>query len=185
MSATVFPPKNTAYTLTGVIKSAVTGNPLTGGLTVLAATVSIDGGAFASTTNAPVEIGTTGTFTLVLTATEMNGTTIAILVTATNANAIYYWVPIVTGGLAEIATVVPTTSSVAASVWNTLDYGDAAGRATNTGGQLAQVWRYYFNRQSTDKLAMTQTVYQDNSTTVLVSGSLTSNSQITTKGKMT
>jgi hypothetical protein len=44
------------------------------GLSILASDVKIskDGGAFASATNAPTEIGSTGRYALVLTATEMN-----------------------------------------------------------------------------------------------------------------
>ena len=91
--AHLFPVKNAANQLSGWIVSYTTANPITGGLTGLAATISKDGGAFASTTNAPTEIGTTGGFTLNLTSTECNCSTALVTVTATNSGAVYarFW----------------------------------------------------------------------------------------------
>lgn len=88
-----FPLKGVANQLSGWIVSYSAANPITGGLTGLAATISKDNGTFASTTNAPVEIGTTGAFYLLLTATECNCSTAQITVTATNSGAVYarFW----------------------------------------------------------------------------------------------
>lgn len=86
--ATCFPPKNQAYRLISVIMNGSTGAVITGGLTGLSCSISKDGVNFVSTTNAPAEIGTSGYFTLDLTAAEMNANAIAINVTASNTNAI-------------------------------------------------------------------------------------------------
>lgn len=81
------PKKNAAYRIT-VPMFDNTGALLTGGLTGLAATRSLDAANFAATTNAPAEIGVNGSYvTLDLTAAEMNTNTTAIKITATNANA--------------------------------------------------------------------------------------------------
>jgi hypothetical protein len=84
-----FPVKGQAYRVTGKIVNGTTGNPITGGLTTLTSTVSKDGAAFASTTSAAAEIGTTGYFTVDLSATEMDAYTVVVHVTAANANAVY------------------------------------------------------------------------------------------------
>lgn len=57
------------------------------GLTGLAAVVSKDGQSFASATNSPDEIDTSGIVTLDLTASEMDARTVAIKITATNPDA--------------------------------------------------------------------------------------------------
>lgn len=80
--------KNQAYRVYGCVKNVTTGKVITGGLTGLAGSISKDGGSFASTTSAPAEIGTTGFFSLDLTATEMNANAVSIKVSATNTNAV-------------------------------------------------------------------------------------------------
>lgn len=87
--ATMFPVRNQAYRISGKIVNATTGNPITGGLTSLTSTVSKDGAAFASTTSAAAEIGTSGYFYVDLSATEMNADTVIVHVTAANADAVY------------------------------------------------------------------------------------------------
>ncbi|NDC41834.1 MAG: hypothetical protein EBZ77_09835 [Chitinophagia bacterium] len=84
-----FPVQGIANQISGWITSATTSNPITGGLTALAATISKDNGSFVSTTNAPVEIGTTGSFYVLLTSTECNCSTALVTVTASNSNAVY------------------------------------------------------------------------------------------------
>jgi hypothetical protein len=64
-------------------------NPLTGGLTGLAATISKDGATPVSTTNAPTEVGTTGEVRLVLTAAEMSYSSLAVVISASNTGAVY------------------------------------------------------------------------------------------------
>jgi hypothetical protein len=81
------PIKGQAFRLYGFTLNSITGKVITGGLTGLAATISKDGASFASVTNAPVEIGTTGAWSLDLTATECDADTIQVIVSATNANA--------------------------------------------------------------------------------------------------
>jgi hypothetical protein len=87
--ATPFPVKNEAYRFYFSIRSSTTGNPITGGLTTLACTLSKDGASFVSSTNSPVEIGTTGYGYVDLTAAECNYSAVTIQVTAANANAVY------------------------------------------------------------------------------------------------
>lgn len=70
--ATMFPPKkNTAFTLAFPIRDA--DGDLVTGASSLDSEVSIDGAAFADCTNEATEIGSTGIYTLALTASEMNG----------------------------------------------------------------------------------------------------------------
>jgi hypothetical protein len=102
--ASTFPVKGQAYRVTGVVINATTGNPITGGLTGIASTVSKDGGAFASTTNAASEIGTTGYFTVDLTASEMNANTVCVQVACSNTNAVYWKVVIIPVVLDELPT---------------------------------------------------------------------------------
>ena len=73
-------PKAGAFTLTFLAQSA--GAAATG-LTWAAgdAQVSLDGGAFANTTNLPAEIGTTGVHTLALTAAEMDADQVVVELT--------------------------------------------------------------------------------------------------------
>jgi hypothetical protein len=89
-----FPVKGVINRVYGSIVAYSTANNITGGLTTLAATISKDGGAFVSTTNAPVEItGATGDFYLDLTATECNCTSCLVKVTCANSGAVYarFW----------------------------------------------------------------------------------------------
>lgn len=100
---TQFPVKGQAFRCAFVIKSLTTGNPLSGGLTSLAGTVSKDGGTFSSLTTAPTEIGTTGIGYVDLSATEMNARHILVSVTASNSNAVTHVIEIRTADLADTA----------------------------------------------------------------------------------
>lgn len=62
--------KNAAARVYGCIKDNTTGRVITGGLTTLAATISKDGAAFAATGVTVTEIGTTGFFSVDITAAE-------------------------------------------------------------------------------------------------------------------
>jgi hypothetical protein len=108
---TMFPPKGQAYRVYAKIVNATTGNPITGGLTTLASTVSKDGAAFASTTSSATEVGTTGYVYVDLSSTEMDANTVIVHFTAANANAVYASVSITTADLTE-----PTGHARAASV---------------------------------------------------------------------
>lgn len=82
--------RNAPFRASGVILDITTWLPLTGGLTGITGKISKDQGAFASTTNTPVEIGTTGYLYCDLTATEMTADTILLEFQATNANKKYF-----------------------------------------------------------------------------------------------
>jgi hypothetical protein len=86
--ATPFPVKNEAFRVYFVIRSSLTGNPLTGGLASLACTLSKDGASFVSSSNAATEIGTTGFGYVDLTAAEMNYSAVIVNVTSGTANAV-------------------------------------------------------------------------------------------------
>lgn len=125
-NATFYPVYGQLYNLSGVIKSLTTGNPLTGGLTTLAAVVSKDDGAFTTTANAPVEIGTSGFFSLDLSVTEMTAHKLVVNVTASNTNAIY-WSFEITDLLLSPFSGRADAQSVLRFEQNTLDLGILAG----------------------------------------------------------
>ena len=79
--------KGVACRIYWVVLDVSTGNPITGGLDTPAATLSIDGAAFASATNTPTEIGTSGYGYLDLTVAEMGCNGLCINVTSADASA--------------------------------------------------------------------------------------------------
>jgi len=81
---------NQAYRFAGKIVTSSTGNPIAGGLSALSGQISKDGATFVNLTNAPVEIGTSGYFTVDLTAAEMAYASVIVRVTASNANAVEF-----------------------------------------------------------------------------------------------
>lgn len=84
--AEMFPPKkNTAFTLILTIRDA--DGDLVSGATGLDSEVSIDGGAYADCTNEATEIGSSGTYSLVLPAGEMNGDVITVVTKTTSSGA--------------------------------------------------------------------------------------------------
>ena len=99
--ATVYAVRGQLYNLSVPIKALSTGNALTGGLTSPTAVISKDDGSFASTTNSPVEIGTTGWLTLDLTATEMNCSKALLTLSAANSGAVFAYIEIRTLNLAQ------------------------------------------------------------------------------------
>jgi len=136
-----------AYRLYGKITDSTTGNPITGGLTSLAAQVSKDGASFTNTTNAPVEIGTSGYFSLDLTAAEMSYSADIVRVTAANSNAIEFSL------LIPIANLTPT-----------------AGRADTAAivrmeQILLEMYGYFFNQQTIS--AALQTVFLSTGATMV------------------
>lgn len=75
-----------------------------------------------------------------------------------------------------------TASAVASAVWAYADPGDAAGRATNLGGMLRQIWSYCFNR---NRIAGSlQTIYRDDSATVMLQGAQSTSDTAADRGKM-
>jgi len=102
------PIKGQAFRIYGCTKSAVTGKVITGGLAFLAGRVSKDGGSFSASTNAPVEIGTTGWWYVDLTDTEMDAYTVCVNVETSTTNAM------------DASLVIPTAdvSFVTSNAWN-------------------------------------------------------------------
>ena len=85
--ATVFAIKGQAYRLKGWINDSTSGNGLSGTLTDLTATITMDDGAAVATTNAPVQVsGQNGRFYLDLTAAEMAAFNVGVVVSCSNAN---------------------------------------------------------------------------------------------------
>lgn len=80
------PQKNVAQRITFEIYN-VTNGALISGATALDSEVSKDGAAFNDCTAEATEIGSSGVYTLDLTATEMNADTVAVVVKTTSANA--------------------------------------------------------------------------------------------------
>ena len=139
-NATTFPVYGQLYNFTGIIKSLLTGNALTGGLTGLTAgcaQISKNDGAFVNCNNLPVEIGTSGVFTLDLTAAEMSCQKAVISVSASNTNAVYSYTlvnPIELGqftGRWDAQTVLRFEQ-----LWLDLFAGMALNGANQTGAQL-------------------------------------------------
>lgn len=165
--AVPFPVNAQAYRLSGVINAVSTLRAITGGLTSLAATVSIDGSAFNATANAPAEIGTTGYFTLDLTAAEMTGSTIIISVTASNSGAVYFQKIILPLLLTE-----PTGRYDAQTVV-----------------RVEQLWTQLFafdeNYQGFDSAGTTYNVYKKDSATVMVSATISETSTSANQSKFT
>lgn len=87
-NASALPVTAEAFNLGWCIRSSVTANPITGGLTGLQAFISKDRAAFAQTDNDPDENGTTGYGDLDLTADECDCQVLVVKVIASNANAI-------------------------------------------------------------------------------------------------
>lgn len=108
-TAQSIPMKGVALSLSWRIRLYTTANPLTGSaLTNLRATISKDGSAFASTTNSPVQIGTTGIGTLALTATEMTANKVIVQVLCDDSGAVYDYIEIDPLRMDEIAVPAPT-----------------------------------------------------------------------------
>lgn len=149
-----------------VILSSSTGNELTGGLTGLAATVSKDGGAFASCTNTPAEIGTTGYVSVLLTATEMTANNVIVKFAANNANAM--------NGRVFIAPVVMTETATA---WNS--------QTVNRFEQVVmQGTAYSMNKVTIDNTSGALTVYKRDGTTTYFTGTASDDGTTTTKGTL-
>lgn len=123
--AIVFPVKNQAYRVYFTVRDS-TGAVITS-WTSPTAVVTKDGGATASSTNTPTEIGTSGLGYLDLTATEMNAYSTTIKVSVTNANSRDTVVVLITEGVTQTST----------SVWA---YGTRT--LTSFGTLVADIWSY-------------------------------------------
>lgn len=163
--ATLFPVNGQAYRTAGVIRSSASGNPVTGGLTTLAATVSKDGGAFGAIAGTVTEIGTTGYFYLDLTAADMTGNLLVVHVTAANANAMYDSIVINTADLAET-----TDHAYDHSVKKLEQY-------------ISQAHAYMWNKQTMTETGA-ETIYKADGTTTLAARTVGVSGTLTTAERM-
>ena len=153
-----------------VILDSASGNELTGGLTSLAATVSKDGGAFASCTNTPAEIGTTGYVSVLLTATEMDANAIIVRFTASN-----------TGAMAGRAFIYPLVLSEEAGAWDdqTVQRVEQA---------ILQGAGYALNKVTisgaNENGVSTLTLYKRDGTTAWLTGTASDDGTVTSKGTL-
>ena len=95
MSEKIFPVQNEEFKFRVPIRSFDTGNPVSGGLTGLALSISKDDDAFAAATGTVVEIGTSGIVVVTLSAADMNANSIFVVISATNIDALEYCIEIV------------------------------------------------------------------------------------------
>ena len=165
--ATVFPIRGQAFRFLDVIKSSATGNPITGGLTSLALTISKDGGAFASAAGSVAEVsGTPGWVTVDLMAADMTAGVVAYQLSASNSNAVY-----ATGEI------------------KTCDLSETAGRADAEAVEkleqyLRQMWSQLFNRHTVDRQTGVYTVFQSDDETASVSGLASDTGAVGSRGKL-
>lgn len=159
------PVKGQAYRFRGVIRSTATGNPITGGLTDLAAQISKDDGNFTATA-APVEIQTSGYFYLDLTAEEMTCNGAVVRITASNANALELAVEIKPGHLSEV-----TGRADAAAVKRLEAY-------------MVQAWMASINKEVINRTTGADTRYLADGVTVSVTGTVEDDGNIGTRGKL-
>ena len=87
-NAIPIPVKNQLRRIYFAFIDRTTSLPVSGGLTGLAATISKDGGNYAATTNTPVEIQSSGTGYVELTATESNCSAFIVKITCTDLEAV-------------------------------------------------------------------------------------------------
>jgi len=169
--AHVFPVQNVAFRQYICFRDN-TGELVTG-WTVPSCVISIDGAASIAGPTPVEDPSADGMGWIDLSAGNMNGRTIGIVATITNAGAKKYVAFLTTGGLSEITGAVPASATVAASVWAYADPGDSASRAT-MGGMFAWLYRRFFNKHYNDGLTLI--VYKDDSTTTETQQAVTANS---------
>jgi len=165
--ATVFPVRGQAFRFLDVIKSSVTGNPITGGLDTIVIEISKDGGEFDAPAGSASEVpGTPGWVTIDLTAVDMDAGTIAYQVSASNSNAVYATGEIKTCNLEEGA-------------------GRADGESVLKLEQyLRQMWAQLFNRHTVNRETGAYTVYQSDDATEAVSGLASDDGTVGSRGKL-
>ncbi len=133
--------------------------------------VSIDGAAFNNTTNLPAQIGTTGIYTLTLTAAEMTGTVIAVTIKDAAVN--------------DLLLLVETELKVSAN--NILEVAQPAEPTTAPSSTdsyakiLQHLSRRFFNKVT--QTSTVQTQYKDDSATALWTATCADDGTTQTKGK--
>jgi hypothetical protein len=195
--ANVFPPKGSAYRFYFTLYD-VGGNLVTGwsGLTPVQL-ISKDGGNYAACSNSITEIQASGTGYIDITSTETNADAFLLQLSVTGSlvktQAVY------TDGIVEVQDGVATSAEVAtvntnvlaiqtgvagtaADVWNYALPALTPGRATTMGGAVRQGWSYFFNRNAIQ--GSLQTLYGDDSSTVILQGSQSATDTQANRGKM-
>ena len=202
------PIKGVAYRRYFWIRNITTGQAWSGAWTTPAGTISKDGGNFASTTNTPVQVQTGGYGYVDLTATEMNADNVGLRIHVADANAedvlisidtADYYLPATdatnkavliqdgtgTGQIDTASGKVRLASDGMAGVAPA--NVDVAGRQTTYDGIISQLYNAEFNQHSTSESGgvVTERVYASDSTTVIMSGTVTQvDTNSATKGKM-
>lgn len=163
--ASYYPVKGQAFRVSDVFTLVTTGKESSGALTALACSVSKDGGAYASSTNAASQQGTTGIVSVDLTATEMTANTVIVKFTSSLANAV---------------DVI--------RVFRPVDLSEVAGRADLETVKrpehfTLQIWRRWFNQRTQNRSTGAYTQYLADNSTVDVAGTVTQASDVVTVGK--
>ena len=159
------PLRGKAFEITFVIRSTVTGNPITGALTNLAVRVSKDRANFAAATNTPYVIKDAGAVdsgygVITLSENEMDCRELLVEVKADNANAKSFAI-----------TVYPA------------DMGAYTGRPIRFEQYVKAIFAYFYNKVVHNNAILQ--VHDDNpSQTVQVQGTITKDGSITTKPKL-
>lgn len=206
--ASPLPIKGVAYRRYFWLRNITTGQAWSGTWTTPAATISKDGGNFASTTNSPVQVQTGGYGYIDLTLTEMNADNVGLRIHVADTNAEDVLISIDTADYYLPATDATNKAVLVQSGTGTgqvsLSSGkvrlaadgfqgltpvnaDATGRASTIDGMVCQVWAAEFNKHSTSDAtgSVVETVYASDSTTAIVSGTVTQTGvSNAVKGKM-
>jgi len=193
-----------AHRESGCIVSVTTGQVITGGLSSLAVTASLDGGAFAATGLTIAEIGSTGFFTIDIDVTRMTCNTLILKVTEATANSadwtcvIYpslYYLPATDATnkavLIQDGTGTGQIDTASGKVRLASDglngcvpsVAEPVGAVTSTDQQIAQLYGAEFNKHTVSDGV--ERVYKRDSTTVMMSGTISSSGiNNADKGKM-
>lgn len=155
-----FPEQGVAQRVYGTFKLVTTGKESAGALSALAASYSIDGGAWTTCTNAPVQQGTTGIVYVDLTAAEHVGNHMKVKFSSSLANTI---------------DVIQE--------WNPLEWSSKAGRGDSRFEELLRkVVEYLLNRNVDE--GVTQTIYCDDDSTVSMDGSVSESEVSASRGQL-
>lgn len=163
--ATPFPVYGQAYRISGAIFDVTTGHIITGGLSSLAATASADGAAFSATGVTIAEIGTTGVFTVDLTAAVMTATTVIVKATEATANSADFCVVINPLKLSEFT-------------------GRADAQSVKRWEQYAQqILEYLTNKITRNKNTGAMSMYEADGTTAIATATDSDDGTTVTKGR--
>ena len=163
-------PKNTALTLVFPITDADGGNTVTGEAAGSPDRKrSLDGASFADCTNDIAEIDTTGWYTLTLSATEMNNTSVAVKITGLTAGS---WTPRFTIYTYEDSSLDDANTELA-----------AIPTTTGTLREMIQFLHGYFRNLRTETSGV-ESLKKEDAATELGSRTLADNGSTFTRGEM-